>query len=107
MRALRARFQPNAVAEGPNRVERPWRRGLVLVCLECEGSTSMKPTAVLQLSKAAARSKGRKEIRVTGSGCLDVCPTKATAIAIVVDGADARCIAVKDFAASSFLGMLL
>jgi hypothetical protein len=66
----------------------------------------MKPAALLRESKAAARGTGRKQIRVTGSGCLDVCPSKGTAMAIVLDGADAHCVVVKELVPDSLAGML-
>jgi hypothetical protein len=74
---------------------RPWKRGLVLVCQECDGAATAKPSEVLHAAKRVARSEGRKQIRVTGSGCLDVCPSRATALAVSVDGTSTSCVVVE------------
>jgi hypothetical protein len=73
-------------------VDRPWTTGLVLVCQECDGGPA-KPVDVLKEAKAVTRLLGpKKRTRVTGSGCLDVCPKEGVAIAVCVDGGVSRCL---------------
>jgi hypothetical protein len=90
------RRQPLETAE-LEPANRPWSATLALVCQECEGVTaSLTPAQALKEAKAVARASGpKKRIRVTGSGCLDVCPSVGVAIAVCADGIDAHCFVAR------------
>jgi hypothetical protein len=78
---------------GANLVEvpSPWTTGLVLVCQKCEGVADA-PDFVRVVKQLGRATTGRNALRVTVSGCLDVCPTKGIAMAVMMNGATARCV---------------
>ncbi len=77
-------------------VDRPWGQALVLVCQECDGAPGLNGADGLKAAKATVRSvASKKQARVTGSGCLDVCPKGGIAVALSADGAPTRCLVVR------------
>jgi hypothetical protein len=93
MRPLRWRRLPPKSNDALEWTNRPWSRSLVVVCQECDGrGDDFTPPIVLKAAKSMARTVGPKgRARVTGSGCLDVCPKNGVALAISIDGAPTRC----------------
>jgi hypothetical protein len=71
-------------------VRRPWREALVLVCRECDGVRGFGPKQVRRALKAQAkRDLPPKAVRVAAVSCLDVCPKRATCVAVAGAGAAA------------------
>ncbi len=87
------RRHPTSATEVLEWTDRPWTTALVLVCQECNGTTAgTTPAIALKDAKSISRSIGPKgRFRVTGSGCLDVCPKLGVALAVSIDGAPTRC----------------
>ncbi len=74
-------------ADGARPVRRPWRSSLVLVCRECDGAGGFGPEKVRRrLTRAAKGSLAPKAVRVATVSCLDVCPKRATCVAVVGAG---------------------
>ena len=68
-------------------VRRPWRSALVLVCRECDGGSGFGPKRVRKAMNAEAKATlPRKAVRVATVSCLDVCPKRATCVAVVGAG---------------------
>jgi hypothetical protein len=87
---------------------RPWKNALVLVCQECDGAADFTAVDALKGARTVVRSvASKKQARVTGSGCLDVCPRRGVAIAAVVDGSPARCAVVSTQASIQHLTEVL
>ena len=104
VRSLPWRRNPPTPTEGLEWIDRPWTNAIVLVCQECDGDEGMTPTAALKEAKSVARAVGPKgRSRVTGSGCLDVCPKRGIALTVSVDGAPARCAVVRSLPAVQLL----
>lgn len=68
-------------------VRRPWRSALVLVCRDCDGARHFGPQQVRRAIKGGAKARlPRKAVRVVSVSCLDVCPKRATCVAVVGAG---------------------
>ncbi len=52
------------------------------MCKECAG----EPKALRKALKQVLKARGRRDVRVVASSCLDVCPKRATTVA--AGGAD-------------------
>jgi hypothetical protein len=89
--------------------DRPWSASLLLVCQECNGNGDhATPPNVLKEFKSAARAAGPKgRTRVTGSGCLDLCPKHGVAVAVSIDGQPTRCAVVTSSVAGRELAEVL
>jgi hypothetical protein len=73
------------------RAKPPWANGIVLVCRECDGDGKRLRN---RLREAAADAGLRKTVRVVMSGCLDVCPKRATTV-VTVSGSGTDCTIVR------------
>lgn len=68
-------------------MRRPWRSALLLVCRECDGGSGYGPKQVRKTIKQAVKATlPRKAVRVASVSCLDVCPKRATCVAVVGEG---------------------
>ena len=62
---------------------------IIAVCKECHG----EPKPLRKALKRVMKERGRRDVRVVASSCLDVCPKRATTVA--ASGADGtRCVVV-------------
>jgi hypothetical protein len=79
-------------------VPSPWSTAIVAVCQKCVRSP--ETVDVLRAAKSLGRkAPERHAVRVTESGCLDVCPTKGIAMAVMVNGSPARCVVAESVGA--------
>jgi hypothetical protein len=73
----------------PSSTRATWNDGIVLVCSECDGAKGLDAKQTRQVVKhEAKRVLGRRAVIVVETGCLDICPKKAVAVAAM--GADGR-----------------
>lgn len=69
-----ARTRPQLSGLAPARVR---YATLLAVCKECAG----EPKPLRQALKRVLKERGRRDVRVVASSCLDVCPKRAATVA--------------------------
>jgi hypothetical protein len=81
----------------PSAAEATWKDGIVLVCSECDGAKGLDAKQTRQVIKHEAKQVlGRRAVIVVETGCLDICPKKAVAVAAMgADGGWDRAVSLR------------